>query len=277
MLHRVNAVGTIDPKREMHYRFHQKIDLSIYPQVHDFYEIMLTTEGTMEMEINGEKKTLSSGALFLIRPGDIHSRKAIGKCSFINLAFPTDVIVEMFHYLDIPEMQEKISLGEFPPNAILSPGETLILKARLETLNLLPVEQPHRASMELRYMILDLMMHYFLSTFSTPAQMSCPNWLSALLDKMENPELFSFTLDEFASMAGRTKEHLCRSFQKYLGVSPSAYLNAKRLNYAANLLLHSDQKVIDIAYASGFQSLSRFYHAFKIEFNVSPLEYRKDH
>lgn len=277
MLHKVNAVGTIDPKREMHYRFHQKIDLSIYPQVHDFYEITLITEGAMELEINHEKQKLSSGALFLIRPGDIHSRKAIGNCSFINLAFPTDVIIEMFHYLDIPEIQKRICFREFSPKAILSPGETLIMKARLERLNLLPVEQPHRACMELRYMILDLMMHYFLSTVLAPTQMACPNWLSMLLDKMENPELFSFTLDELTSIAGCTKEHLCRSFRKYLGVSPSAYLNAKRLNYAANLLLHSDQKVIDIAYASGFQSLSRFYHAFKSEFNVSPLEYRKGH
>ena len=71
------------------------------------------------------------------------------------------------------------------------------------------------------------------------------------------------------------REHLCRSFQKYLGVSPTACLSAKRLNYAANLLLHSDQKVIDVAYAAGFQSLSRFYHLFKREFGVSPMQYRR--
>ena len=37
MLYQVNATGTIDPRIEMHYRFHQKIDPSQYPQVHDFY------------------------------------------------------------------------------------------------------------------------------------------------------------------------------------------------------------------------------------------------
>ena len=42
-----------------------------------------------------------------------------------------------------------------------------------------------------------------------------------------------------------------------------------------NLLLHSDQKVIDVAYAAGFQSLSRFYHLFKQEFGVSPMQYRR--
>ena len=69
MLYQVNATGTIDPRIEMHYRFHQKIDPSQYPQVHDFYEIMLVTDGKMEMEINRETELAGTGALFLIRPG----------------------------------------------------------------------------------------------------------------------------------------------------------------------------------------------------------------
>ena len=96
MLYQVNATGTIDPRIEMHYRFHQKIDPSQYPQVHDFYEIMLVTDGKMEMEINHETELLGAGALFLIRPGDVHNRKAVGACSYINLAFPAEVVEKMF-------------------------------------------------------------------------------------------------------------------------------------------------------------------------------------
>lgn len=275
MLYQVNATGTIDPKSEMHYRFHQRIDPTQYPQVHDFYEVMLITDGKMEMEINQEKELLGTGALFLIRPGDVHSRKAVDSCSYINLAFPSEVVEKMFRYLDIPEMTQNIRLLPSPPRAELSPGETLLLKARLEKLNLLPIEQPHVVCMELRRLMLDVMLQYFLPAFSAPVHMSCPGWLEKLVEKLEHPDFFSSTLEELASVSGCTKEHLCRSFKKYLGVSPTAYLNAKRLNYAANLLLHSDQKVIDVAYTSGFQSLSRFYHAFKKEFGVSPLEYRK--
>ena len=105
--------------------------------------------------------------------------------------------------------------------------------------------------------------------------MNCPVWLGALAKKLEDPENFSCTLGELSEMSGRTKEHLCRSFRKYFGVAPIEYINARRLNYAANLLLHSDMKVVDIAFASGFQSLSRFYHAFREEFDVSPLDYRQ--
>ena len=275
MLYQVNATGTIDPRIEMHYRFHQKIDPSQYPQVHDFYEIMLVTDGKMEMEINHETELAGTGALFLIRPGDVHNRKAVGACSYINLAFPAEVVEKMFRYLNIPEMKQRILGLPRPPRTKLTAGETLLLKARLEKLNLLPLKQPHVICMELRRLMLDVMLQYFLPAFSSPVHMSCPGWLEKLAEKLEHPDYFSCSLEELASMSGCSREHLCRSFKKYLGVSPSAYLNAKRLNYAANLLLHSDQKVIDVAYASGFQSLSRFYHAFKKEFGVSPLQYRK--
>ena len=278
MLYKVNAAGIIDPIREMHYRFHHKIDPSIFPQVHDFYEITLVTEGTMEMEINGVSQNAAAGTLMLLRPGDIHSRKAAGgcsSCSYINLAFPVRVLTEMFGYLEVPDLQQRMETLASPPKTVLSSGEAVLLKAQLEKLNLLPVDRPHVAGMELRRLMLDLMLQHFVPLFFETPEMNCPHWLNELLEKLEEPELFGADLEELAKTCGCTREHLCRSFRKYLGVSPAAYLNAKRLNYAANLLLHSDQKVIDIAYASGFQSLSRFYHAFKQEFGMSALEYRK--
>ena len=39
MLHIMNAENWIDPRSEMKYQFHQTIDMSCYPQVHDFYEL----------------------------------------------------------------------------------------------------------------------------------------------------------------------------------------------------------------------------------------------
>lgn len=277
MLYKVNMAETISPKRGMHYQFHQRIETRQYPQVHDFYEISLITEGAMEVEINGRKDILLSGSILLIRPGDIHSRKAAGTCSYMNLAFPGQVLTEMFRYLDMPKLQQRLQDLSCPLKTEVSSGEALILKARMEKLNLLPAEQTQAVCMELRRLILEIMMQYFFPVFMMPPQLTCPVWLERLVEKMENPEVLSLTLDNLVVLCGCTKEHLCRSFRRYLGVSPTAYLNAKRLNYAANLLAHSDQKVIDIAYASGFQSLSRFYHAFKKEFRMAPMEYRCRH
>ena len=199
----------------MHYRFHQKIDPSQYPQVHDFYEIMLVTDGKMEMEINRETELAGTGALFLIRPGDVHNRKAVGACSYINLAFPAEVVEKMFRYLDIPEMKQRILGLPRPPRTKLTAGETLLLKARLEKLNLLPLKQPHVICMELRRLMLDVMLQYFLPAFSSPVHMSCPGWLEKLAEKLEHPDYFSCSLEELASMSGCSREHLCRSFKNF--------------------------------------------------------------
>ena len=57
----------------------------------------------------------------------------------------------------------------------------------------------------------------------------------------------------------------------------SAYINGKRLNYAANLLIHTDMEIVDVIYESGFQSINYFYHLFKKEYGISPVKYKKIH
>lgn len=272
MLHHVNAQGVIDPASEMHYRSHRRIDPAVYPQVHDFYELTLVTEGRMFLDVNGCELVLERGSLVLLRPGDIHSRQ--GDVDHINVAFPTRVIGDMFRYLDDESGHRAIVRGKTPPAARLTDEQTTALQDRLERLNLLP-EQSRMVFMQLRRVMLDVVMEYILPTLQKEDGPACPRWLEELCRQLEEPEVFSGDLSALAARSGYTKEHLCRSFRKYLGMSPTAYLNAKRLNYAANLLLHTDRKVIDIAYASGFQSLSRFYHAFKGRYLVSPVEYRE--
>ena len=53
MLHIMNAENWIDPRSEMKYQFHQTIDMSCYPQVHDFYELSLVIEGKLNVTVDG--------------------------------------------------------------------------------------------------------------------------------------------------------------------------------------------------------------------------------
>ena len=133
---------------------------------------------------------------------------------------------------------------------------------------------PRRVIMELRWLMLELVMEYILPVLSGVEKQRMPSWFQKLIDQVEDPAVFSGNLDELAALSGRSREHVCRSFRRFLGCSPTEYLNSKRLNYGANLLLHTDKKIIDVAYDSGFQSLSRFYHAFQKEFECSPQKYR---
>lgn len=275
MLHIMNADAWIDPRSEMRYQFHQTIDTGVYPQVHDFYELSLVTEGKLNMTVDGRSQDIRRGALLLLRPGEIHSRAPAGGSTYINIAFPVKLMTDMFVYLDKPTGERLITGAQGPLMAGLSAAETTLLQTRLERLNLIPVDRPDEVCAQLRMLMLEVVMQHILPLVERGGEINCPVWLGALAKKLEDPENFSCTLGELAEMSGRTKEHLCRSFRKYFGVAPTEYINARRLNYAANLLLHSDMKVVDVAFASGFQSLSRFYHAFREQFGTSPLDYRQ--
>jgi AraC-like DNA-binding protein len=64
-------------------------------------------------------------------------------------------------------------------------------------------------------------------------------------------------------------------FRKCTGRTIVAYLTQYRVAHAQQLLLTSDLSIADIALASGFSSLSRFYAAFREICNDSPKHYRR--
>jgi len=66
-------------------------------------------------------------------------------------------------------------------------------------------------------------------------------------------------------------------FHKAFGTTLIDYLTQHRISHAQRLLATSEIKVIDVCYASGFRSLSRFNDAFRKGCGCSPREYRKVH
>lgn len=83
-------------------------------------------------------------------------------------------------------------------------------------------------------------------------------------------------VEEVANAAGYSYYHLNRQFTAILGESVGSYIKKRRLADAAKKLLYSDQKIIDIAMESGFESSESFSRAFKAAYRASPQAYRKN-
>ena len=82
-------------------------------------------------------------------------------------------------------------------------------------------------------------------------------------------------LSEVSRETGYSYYHMTRLFSSVLGESLGHYISRRRLYKASEKLIHSDQKVIDIAFDCGFKSSEAFSRAFKAVFGLSPLDYRK--
>jgi AraC family transcriptional regulator len=85
------------------------------------------------------------------------------------------------------------------------------------------------------------------------------------------------TLDGLASIANFSSYHFSRIFFLCTGTSVIKYLKDKRLEEAKLLLLGTDEKVAEIAFRCGFDSISSFNVLFKQKFARTPTQLRQEH
>jgi AraC-like DNA-binding protein/ligand-binding sensor protein len=81
-------------------------------------------------------------------------------------------------------------------------------------------------------------------------------------------------LAEVARHCCVSEGHLSRIFHHATGLTFREYLTQVRIERAKSLLLNSGKSVTEIAYESGFQSLSQFHRVFRKIHGVSPGEMR---
>ncbi len=80
-----------------------------------------------------------------------------------------------------------------------------------------------------------------------------------------------------AESVGLHYDYFGKLFKIYTGMKIGEYINQLRINEAAELLAASDQKVIDIAFNVGYESLSTFYRVFQSIKGESPTEWQERH
>ena len=81
--------------------------------------------------------------------------------------------------------------------------------------------------------------------------------------------------DSLAEAVDMSSDHLGRTFKQYTGNKISDFLNRKRIEVACKELKETDQKIIDIAFGVGFESLRTFNKVFLDSVGVNPSSYRK--
>jgi AraC-like DNA-binding protein len=91
------------------------------------------------------------------------------------------------------------------------------------------------------------------------------------IGKHKNEEL---SLANVAKAAGASVFHFCKVFHKATGLKFTDYLGRVRLEEARTRLLNPNQRISEIAYDVGFQSLTQFNRTFKRVFGQSPTKFR---
>ncbi len=82
-------------------------------------------------------------------------------------------------------------------------------------------------------------------------------------------------LTEVAALVGLSPSRAQRVITRTIGESPKRYERRTAVELGAILLMASDARVIDVAFAVGFQSHENFSRAFAAQFGENPAAWRK--
>lgn len=240
---------------------------------HDYFEVMLVEGGQADHWINGRRETLIPGCLIFIRPTDTHALRADQKsgCKIINVMFRKTTAV---HFLS--RYPEDFS-GRFFDAKGEHPETHLLQGPRMERgINVaqdLANSKPTQARID-----------EFLLTLAnrvvapiTTLDRKVPRWFAAAYERAKQPEIFRLGAQGFIVAAGRSHEHVCRTCQEVLGLTPSALINRVRAEFAADRLAQTNIPISEIAVECGLENISHFYRVFRRHYGTTPRAYRLHH
>jgi len=274
---RLYARQMFEPEVQTHFAVHDSMRLLAgTPHDHDYYELFYIARGGITHRINGTDLPLSAGDLVFIRPFDTHTFLDGEGCRLLNLAFSTQVLEELLRYLGQDESGNAALSGPMPPQAVVPPVERDMLERRLYALTAIAPAQTKSLRLNSRLLVADVLTRYILDdddqTVERNSKPSSP--FERLLAEMAEPEQFTQGIERLKRLSPYSYEHLCRLFRSTLGVTPTDWINERKLIYAANLLVHTDYPVVEIAAQAGFEHLGYFYRLFKKRFGTPPFRYR---
>lgn len=233
---------------------------------HDFVELFWVQNGTVRHHLPGGTATLTEGALTLLRPGQTHALQGRGDAAL--------VVAVALH----PELVDDLD-ARLPPltfwQAADSPGQIHRDMHQLTALNHAAnlLERGPHDTLAAEAFLLPLLAD--LARTETGLPIAAPVWLHRACAAARDPAVYREGAAGLVALTGQSHPHVSRSLQRWLGQTPTAYINRIRMTRAARALTSDSEPLPVIAEAIGLANLSHFHKLFRAHFGVTPLQYRQ--
>lgn len=239
----------------------------------------LLEKGTVRLTRNQQTQTVSPGNWIIILPGT-HIQEFSADAEILSIRFD-------INWPDNRQLFDRDAIIIFPsekyPNVteqarvVVSKAKKVIQNKDPFDLELTNIVFPKfiRVKAEL-WLWVEHLYTALLSEKIPPTRIGVrDNRVAEALQKLKDVPLSNpVKLEEIARQVGLGKARLSQLFQEETGVTPSQYMNNRRINYARKMIENPSIQIKNIAYDLGFSRLSDFSSWFKKHFNGSPREYR---
>lgn len=247
---------------------------------HPFVEILLSLKDSNEVSINFTKHIMKINDVVIIYPGDLHSVHASNDESFLLVQFPLDLLTIMSDLNNIFSVFCQYPHIKYDPASTDNSQMVLYIK---ELADLYYADTPYS----------EVQIYSLLLRFFAKLAEYCVNAKKEDFSNETNPEYRStklmaeaclyisqnctkpLTLDDISHHIGVSKSHFAYLFKRYTNMTFIDFLTKERIKRAENLISNPNEYIINIAFDSGFSSISSFNRAFKKIKGISPSEFRE--
>lgn len=248
---------------------------------HREFQFCLVTTGTVAFWVQGRQLTLPAGQGLFINSNVLHMAKpetpdaaycCIDILPSLLCGFPGSL-------LDV-SLVTPLSADASLPLFRFS-GETLESREALALLEKIR-QLSHRKTTGYPLMVTGLLMELLGRMLSMlDAAPAAPkedmSRLRSVLQFIDQHYTEHITLSQCADLAGLSGSEFCRQFKRAMHCTLTGYIRQVRLQKsAAELLLHPEKSVSQIAYATGFSTTSYFISQFRAATGKTPLAYRQE-
>lgn len=116
---------------------------------------------------------------------------------------------------------------------------------------------------------------FFLVSWVGGNKVNNEAFIHDLLDWIDNNIESRLDINTVSRRAGYSKWHLQRIFKEHTGYRLAEYIRAQKLQKSVERLAHSDEPILNVAIALGFDSQQSFNRSFKRHYGQAPGAWRR--
>ncbi|MCM3629772.1 AraC family transcriptional regulator [Paenibacillus glycanilyticus] len=241
------------------------------------FEFVLTESGKVTWEVNEQYYETRAGEMFHTRPNEPHRARMdyMEPCSIWWMIVRMPLTGSSWLGLSESETAAVIDKLQSLPRILRTNAQLKISFRRLR--QTLQTEAQPWLNLKVRHLVLDLILNM---TEPSP-ELQIPEDLQAALRSVteniqRNPEKHWNNRD-IAAAIGVSESHFYRLFRESFGQSPSSFVERSRVEYAAQLLTHSDIAITRVALGLEFKTSQHFSTVFKKVTGITPSQWRAAH
>lgn len=236
----------------------------------DYFEVFWLHNGRARLIMSGARQNIFEGDLLFIPAGLPHALQGVGEAGhLVNVAFPESAAMSIMERH--PETATYLNPKSGVPVRIHRDMRELSRVSNAA----IALENAPRTALSLEAFLLPLLSELVANHRVLPP--TTPPWLVDALLAAEDPEVFRKGASGLVEQCGKAHAHVSRMMQQHLGQTPSDYINALRMDYAARQLKGTPDQLTEIAEEVGIQNMSHFHRLFRARFGMTPRKYRVKH